>query len=76
MTPIVEHLDILEQVLDRFFACRIACAMDPFVLETVEEAFGRSIVPEVALAAHRARPGRARQTNRVRLDRKVNKRVF
>ena len=42
-TPVVEHLDILEQIGDCVLACRVACAVDPFVLQAVEEAFGRRV---------------------------------
>ncbi len=53
-TPVVEHLDVLEQVSDGFLAGGVACTVHPFVLEAVEEAFGRRIVPAVTLATHRA----------------------
>src|SRR3972149_9028112 len=53
-TPVVEHLDVLEQVSDDFLAGGVACAVDPLILEAVEEAFGRRIIPAVTLAAHRA----------------------
>ena len=52
-TPVVEHLDVLEQVGDCRVPRDVARAVDPFVLEAVEEALGGRIVPAVALAAHR-----------------------
>jgi len=32
-TPVVEHLDVLEQVSDDFLAGGVACAVDPLILD-------------------------------------------
>ena len=47
-TPVVEHLDVVEQVGDGLFSCGVARAVHPFVLQVVEETFGRRVVPAVA----------------------------
>ena len=52
--PIVEHLDVFEDVLFRFLARAVTPVMDQFLLECGEETFHTGIVPTVALAAHRA----------------------
>lgn len=53
--PIVEHFDVFEDVLFRFFPCRIVPMMDELLLERAEEAFDTGIIPAIALAAHGAR---------------------
>ncbi len=52
-TPVVERLDVLEQVGLRVGAGRVRRAVHPLVFEAVEEALGRRVVPAVALATHR-----------------------
>ena len=52
-TPVVKHLDILEG-RRHCFARHKAPPMHSLVLEAVEPALGRRIVPAVTLAAHRA----------------------
>ena len=54
-TPVVEDLDVLEQIGLRVGFRRVGRAMHPLVLQAVEEAFGGRVVPSVALAAHRGR---------------------
>ena len=51
--PIVEHCDVLEDLLPRFFTCEVTPMMNQFLLERAEEALHTGIVPAVALAAHR-----------------------
>ena len=52
---VVEHLDVLEAGGLHVGMGGIPNAMHPLVLEAVEPALGRGIVPAVALPAHRAR---------------------
>ncbi len=51
---VVEQFDVVEQVGLRCGPRTVAGAMHPLILPTVEEAFRRSVVPAVALPAHRA----------------------
>jgi hypothetical protein len=51
--PVVEHLDVLEAGRRHLAARREADTMHSLVLEAVEPALGRGVVPAVALAAHR-----------------------
>ena len=51
-SAIVEDFDVLEEVLPGLCPSRVAHVMNAFVLQAVEEALGRGIVPAVALAAH------------------------
>src|SRR5512133_2415422 len=54
-TPaVVERLDVVEEVGLRRGLRTVAGAMHPFILQAVEEALCRRVVPAVALAAHRA----------------------
>ena len=50
--PVVEDGDVLEQIARGLVASRIARAMNPLILEAVEEALSRGVVPAVALARH------------------------
>ena len=52
---VVEHLDVIEHVLPRFFAGPICSPSDPFPLEEVEEAFSHRVVVAVSSAAHGVR---------------------
>src|SRR5712692_480252 len=51
--PIVEHFDVLEDFLPRFFTREVTPMMDQFLLECAEEALHAGVVPTVALATHR-----------------------
>jgi hypothetical protein len=52
-TPsIVEHFDVLEDVLFRFVAREVVAMVDKLALERAEEAFGAGVVPAVAPARH------------------------
>ena len=50
--PIVEHLDVFEDVLRRFIPCGAVPMIDELALERSEETFDAGVVPAVALAAH------------------------
>lgn len=52
--PVVKHLDVFERRRLHVLARGKADAMHPLVLEAVEPALGRGVVPAVTLAAHRA----------------------
>ena len=52
--PVVEPFDVIEQIGDRHLPRRIACAVQPFVLQAVEETLRGRVVPVISLAAHRA----------------------
>ena len=52
--PVVKHLDVFERRRLHVLACSEAPSMHPLVLEAVEPALGRGVVPAVTLAAHRA----------------------
>jgi hypothetical protein len=54
-TPVIEHLDVLEEIGLDLGPRRVGGAVPPFVLQAVEEALGRRDVPAVALATHRRR---------------------
>lgn len=59
-SPVVERLDVVEQVVLCFGPRTVAGAMHPLILQTVEEALRRRVVPAISLAAHQApRPSRA-----------------
>ena len=51
--PIVKNLDVFKADVAHFGPGLESSAEDPFVLEAVEPAFGRRIVPAVSLSAHR-----------------------
>ena len=51
-TPVVEHLDVLEQVGLSVGSRRVDRAVHPLVLQAVEAALGRRVVPAIALATH------------------------
>ena len=50
--PIIEHLDIFEDVLRRGFTGRVVPMVYEFTLECPEETLDTGIVPAVACAAH------------------------
>lgn len=52
--PVVKHLDVVERRRLHVLVCSKADAMHPLVLEAVEPALGRGVVPAVPLVAHRA----------------------
>lgn len=52
--PVVERLDIVEQVGDRLGPRAVAGAMHPLVLQAIEEALRWRVVPAVSFATHRA----------------------
>lgn len=49
---VVEHLDVLEDVLPCGFSGRISATADAFALEELEEAFRDRVVMAVPSAAH------------------------
>jgi len=49
---VVEHLNVVEQVLPRIVSGLLGFASDAFAFEQVEQASGNSIVMTVAPAAH------------------------
>lgn len=51
--PVVEHGDVLEQIARGLVSGRVAHAMHSLILEAVEEALSRCVVPAVTLARHR-----------------------
>jgi len=53
--PIIEHLDVFEDVLFGFVSCGIVPMIDEFPLQRPEEAFDTGIVPAIARAAHAGR---------------------
>ena len=53
-TAVVKHLDVVEQIGNRRLARSVPGAMHALVLQTVEEALGRRVIPAIPLAAHRA----------------------
>ena len=50
--PIIEHLNVLEDVLFRVFTGRVMPLVHELVLECPEEALDTGVVPAVAGAAH------------------------
>lgn len=53
-TAVIKHFDVFEQVRDGFAMRAIPRAVNPLVLQAVEEAFRRRVVPTISFAAHRA----------------------
>ena len=53
-SPIVKHLDVVKQIALGVFPREVALVEHPFVLQAVEEALHRRVVPAVALATHGA----------------------
>lgn len=51
-SPIIEHLNVLEDILSRGSTRFVAPMVHELALECPEEAFDRGIVPAVAGAAH------------------------
>ena len=52
--PIIEHLDVLEDVQFRFVPSCVVPMVHELALECPEKAFDAGIVPAVACAAHAA----------------------
>ena len=50
--PIVEHLDVLEDILCRFVPSGVAPMVHELALESPEEAFDAGVVPTITFAAH------------------------
>jgi len=50
--PIVEHLDVFEDILFGFVSCGVVPMIDELTLEGSEKAFDTGVVPTVPLAAH------------------------
>ena len=50
--PIIEHLNVFEDILCRVFTGRVVQMVYEFALECPEEALDTGIVPAVASAAH------------------------
>ena len=50
--PIIEHFDILEDVLRRFGPRAVVPMVHKLTLERPEEAFDAGVVPAIALSAH------------------------
>src|ERR1700742_2882082 len=53
-TAVIKHFDVFKQVRDGFAMRAIPRAVHPLVLQAIEEAFGRRVIPATAFAAHRA----------------------
>ncbi len=53
-TAVVEHFNVFKQIGLRVLMRPVARGVNPFVLQAVEEAFRRGVVPAISLAAHRA----------------------
>ncbi len=53
-TPVIEHLDVVEQIGNCLGSGSVARTMHPFVLQAIEEALGRGVVPAVDPVAHQA----------------------
>ena len=53
--PIIEHLDVFEDVLCRLFTGRVVPMVHELVLECPEEAFDAGVVPTITFAAHAGR---------------------
>ena len=51
-SPIIEHLNVFEDVLCRLFTGRVASMIHELTLECPEEAFDTGVVPAVAVATH------------------------
>ena len=51
-SPIIEHLNVFEDILSRGFTCFVAPMVHELAREYPEEAFGTGIIPAVARAAH------------------------
>ena len=49
---VVEHLDVVENILPRVFSGFVGSASDAFAFQEVEEAFGHGIVMTVSASAH------------------------
>ena len=49
---IVEHLNIVENILPRIISGFVGFASDAFAFQEIEEAFGDSVVVTVSPAAH------------------------
>ncbi len=52
--PIIEHLDVFEDVLSRLVPCAVLTRVDEFTLERPEEALHAGIVPTVPPSRHAA----------------------
>ena len=50
--PIIEHLDVLKNILFGFVSCDVMPMIDQFTLESSEETLDAGVVPAVAFAAH------------------------
>ena len=50
--PIIEHLNVFEDVLSRFVSCGIVPMIDQLTLECPKETFHAGVTPAVAFAAH------------------------
>ena len=53
--PVIEHLDVFEDVLCRLFTGRVVPMIHELALECPEEAFDAGIVPTITCAAHAGR---------------------
>ena len=53
-SPVVEDRDVVEQVAFGVATGLVDGAMNPLVLQAVEEALARRVIPAIPLAAHRA----------------------
>src|ERR1700754_227725 len=53
-TAVIKHFDVFKQVRDGFAMRAIPRAVHPLVLQAIEEAFRRRVIPATAFAAHRA----------------------
>jgi len=56
VTPdrIVEHFDVVENILSGLFSVPVVFALDPLALEQLEKTFSDSVIIAVASTAHAA----------------------
>lgn len=53
-TAVIKHFNVFEQVRHGFAMRAVLRAVYPLVLQAVEEAFRRRVIPAISFAAHRA----------------------
>ncbi len=50
--PIIEHLDVVEDVLSRFVSRGVVLMIDQLTLECAKETFHAGVIPAVTFATH------------------------
>lgn len=69
--PIVEHFNVLEDILFCFLSREIAPVVDGLLLERTEETLDAGFVPAVAFVAHRTRDAVIREQSLVVVIRRI-----